>query len=196
MCARRSRRALLATLGGLVPVAGCGGFGGQPDRQATATPAPVPTRETPVPAADAVAPVACPALPSNAEVYVCSPTRADDADLRLVPARGEYRADGGEITLSLVNETVFTFRTGRDWWTLARRIDGNWAITAQGNGTGRLLAGPGEDAAWQVGGDGPGADVTHVDVDLDGGYYALAITGYVSAGELTAVIAPFRVDGG
>lgn len=194
MDARLSRRALLATLGGLAPLAGCGDFGGQTERQ-TATPAPVPTRATPSSVADAVVPVACPELPSNAEVYVCSPTRADDADLRLVPARGAYRTDAGEITLSLVNETVFTFRTGRDWWTLARRVDGDWAITAQGNGSGRLLLGPGEDAAWRVGGDSPRGDVTHLDVDLTGDYYALAITGYVSAGELTAVIAPFSAGG-
>lgn len=198
MSSRFTRRDVLAAVSGSVGLAGCTGAGLAPDpdtdRRRTVTPAPVPTDycETGTgPPSSSL----CPMLPSNAEVYVCSPLSTGNEALQLVPG-ATRRSDPGRSTFVLHNGTSFPFRTGRDWWTLASRDGDTWTIEAQGAGSGRLTVPPDDTYAWVLGDAQTDTETSSIDVDTGSGHYALAITGYVAAGELTAVIAPFLLASG
>ncbi len=246
------RRALLSAFPAAIASALAGCAGGDGTTTETLTPADVPTGRRPTPTGTPT--VACPALPSNAEVYVCSPTAPGENALRLGPSSRVYEAGNGGLAFTLHNDTGLAFRTGRDQWTLARRDRAGWSIVDQGDGSDRLVVGPGESFVWEfdaaagrdvsgagrgtaegVGtdderrGDGLGAsaydgvtteppadgtdtgstadsadptgtgtstappEVARPAVSLGGGPHALSVTGYVTGGELTAVVAPFRV---
>jgi hypothetical protein len=189
------RRGVLAAFAA-AGLAGCRefGLGSGTDTGGRVSPAPVPTvdenrRETPTPTPG---PSPCPELPSNAEVYVCSPAADDDNAFELVPERRRYTGD--TVRFRFRNRTEFSFRTGRDWWTLSAR-GREWGIVAQGDGADRTVIAPGEEFVWRVGGSGAGGVTTAVVPAPEGaGRHALAVTGYVAGGELTAVIAPFVVE--
>lgn len=185
------RREILAAGGAVtaVSLAGCAGFGSEPGTDPdTVTPAPIPSvgTATPVRGRDV-----CPELPTNAEVYVCSPQTRSANTLRLQPDAETYRATAASLEFVLRNSTDFSFRTGRDWWTVARRRDDGWTSVDQGDGTDLMTVAPGGAAVLTIDGDdieAPGSEAGPTT-----GRYALIVTGYVTGGELTAVIAPFRV---
>lgn len=187
MTGQLSRRTLLSA-GGLI-FAGCSGRSGMDD-EPTVTPAAVPTT-APRPTVAAVGPRECPELPSNAEVYICSPRAGQINSLRLVPSTLRY--EGTEpLSFTLRNRTGFTFRTGCDWWTIAADIGGTWKTVAQGPGEGRLAVPSGEPAVWRLRSVATGA-TAHRHATLEAGTYAFVVTGYAAGGELTAVAAPFTV---
>ncbi|MFB6297672.1 MAG: hypothetical protein ABEH56_04055 [Salinirussus sp.] len=185
---RREVLSVLAGTVGSVVLAGCGGLVGEdgPAATRTLTPVAVPTTER-----ETVTRTGCPELPSNAEVYVCSPQTDGGESLRLVPESSTYDGTGG-FGFTLSNGTSFPFRTGRDWWTLSQLSAEGWSISAQGDGSDRTVVGPREAFTWTLDGAANGDGTVPLEVDLDRGRYALAITGYVAGGELTAVITPFR----
>jgi hypothetical protein len=168
-------------------LAGCAGLGGAPDSDPEAlTPAPIPSVDT------ATGPGSvCPELPTNAEVYVCSPQTRSANTLRLQPDAETYRATADDLAFVLRNNTDFAFRTGRDWWTVTRRRDDGWTSVDQGDGTDLMTVAPGSSAVVTV--DGDDLEAPSSDAGPATGRYALVVTGYVTGGELTAVIAPFQV---
>lgn len=192
------RRAVLAALCCSGVVAGCAVPGSSPRSTERVTPAPIPTtdergRQTVPPGAGL-----CPELPSNAEVYVCSPRRRDGDGLRLVPDRGPGTPTADRVAFALKNETSVAFRTGRDWWTLAALEGDDWSTTEQGAGTDRMSVHPGERFVWTLSGARVSENTEPLDVEIDpdrtGCVCAFVVTGYVAGGELTAIISPFRVS--
>lgn len=187
------RRAVLAAVSSVL-TAGCAGLVGEADRrQETLSPAPVPA-ERPRAANVATPRVPrCPDVPADVAARICSDRSG--TGLRLTPEASTYESGPDPFGVTLVNGGDVTFRTGRDWWTLARVADDGWERVASGDRTDRLSVGPGESFVWELNATGEGgAGVARPDVAFGGGRYALVVTGYVAGLNLAAVAAPFRVE--
>lgn len=198
------RRHVLATVAGLAG-AGCSGLGGSGAETVSLTPAPVQPSDGGPDHATPPAGPPCPALPSNAEVYVCAAT-ADGDGLTL----STRRTDGSARVLELHNGTRLAFDTGADWWTLAARratptsggsrtaSPDRWRLLDQGEGTDDRRLDPGERFRWVLDGPpgmGPPDRGARLDLSLPRGRYAFSVVGYVPGGELTAVVRPFEAPG-
>lgn len=198
------RRHLLAAVAGLVGcTAGCSGSPDSDIESASLTPAPVRTGPAGAQLATPRDGSPCPALPSNAEVYICAATAGGEG-LRL----SARRSDAGRPVLELHNGTALPFDTGADWWTLAaRRKTGGpsptgtpssdrWRLLEQGAGTAARRLEPDDRFRWVLGAppvtDGP-ERAARLDLSLPSGRYAFSIVGYVPGGELTAVVRPFEI---
>lgn len=191
------RRQLLSGIAGIlgaVPTAGCARLESlRPSQRRTVTPVPVPTSDFNSSVIDgSKESTVCPELPADAEVYICSPTANSDHAFQLHSDPTAYELPVVELELTFRNRTDFAFQTGSDWWTVARRTNNDWMIVDQGDGAGRAAVGPGETVSWTVSLDTESSSES-VDEALEAGQYALSLTGYVLGGELTAVIAPFRI---
>lgn len=185
------RREVLVAIGGSLATTGCVGLlGGGSDETETLTPAPVPTT-----GGDVSRPserTRCPELPAEAEAYVCSSRAESGNGLRLIPEASTYDAGTGGFEFTLSNQLSLPFRTGRDRWTLGHRTAEGWSVLARGEGTGLRAVEPGGSVVWVLGGGD--ADATQLDVDVGGGQHALAVTGAVPRGVLTAVVSSFRIE--
>jgi hypothetical protein len=191
----RTRRAALAALGVSLSLGGCQVFRSDTREPRTLTPAAVPEVTAPDPPEDgSPARTVCPQVPPGADAYVCSPRASPTGSLRLHPTVRSYDSGTGGLPFTLVNGTESAFRTGRDWWVLGARDQDGWSVVARGERTDRMRIGPGGQFVWTLGGDGDDRDGTRLDVAFGGGPHALAVTGYLAPGDLTSVVAPFRVQ--
>jgi hypothetical protein len=190
------RRAVLASLGAAVGLAGCAALSG--DRERTLTPAPVPEEATPraeLPETDTQS-LDCPELPADADSYVCSPEAAGGLALRQVAAA--YRGDIAGFVFTLANDTDRVFETGRDRWLVAQQTEDGWLTIDAGGTSADLSLAPGEQFSWVVGPTVPAAapsGASRVDTEFGSGPHAFIVTGR-SGGGLAAVLAPFDVPRG
>jgi hypothetical protein len=179
----RRRELLAAATATLSGLAGCAGFGSD-DRETLTQVAPA----TGTPAHWATPDEDCPAAPSNAEVYKCTTAAGDGLHLGTID-------EGTGVGLALTNGSGVRFVTGRDWWTLSRK-DREWCIVAQGSGSDRLVLPPEATYRWRLDNQattGATSDATTLELPLESSVYGFSVTGYVTGGELTAVVTTFTV---
>jgi hypothetical protein len=197
------RRSFLAALGAASGVvSGCTGSRGRE----RVTPAPVPTvtatADRPREGADedgaeTVGP--CPALPRDAEQYVCSSVETSGRPIQLTASSDVFLVDtlrevGKRIGFVLSNSSLVPFSTGPDWWTLARRDPDGWTVVDEGQRREQANVGPNNTFGWTLGLNGSvdsEAGYRDVVVDTRNGRHAFAVTGYHRNGAQLGVIALF-----
>jgi hypothetical protein len=190
------RRDFLVTVTGVAgALAGCG----ERREPETVTPAPVPAIPTAEPTPESETLGRCPALPHDADRYVCSGPRTRDFPVQLIASSDVFLVDtlreiGKRIRFVLSNSSLVPFATGPDWWTVARRDPAGWAVVDDGPRREHISIGQSDTFVWTVGlngvvGSGPG----HRDVVLDtrNGRHVFAVTGYHQDGDMISLLALF-----
>ncbi|WP_324758926.1 hypothetical protein [Haloarcula montana] len=192
------RREFLAALScGSGLLAGCTDSGGRE----RVTPAPVPTVTTTEPPRRDRTVNPCPALPRDAEQFVCSSVETSGRPIQLTASRDVFPVDtlsevGKRIRFVLSNSSLVPFSTGPDWWTLARKDPDGWTVVHDGNHREHTDVGPSDSFVWTLGLNGSvesGPAHRDVVVDTRNGRHAFVVTGYHRDGDLLAVIALFEL---